>query len=218
METKIYNAQGKEAGKVTIPESIFAVPWNADLVHQVVTAMQANARQSSAHTKTRGEVRGGGRKPWQQKGTGRARHGSSRSPIWKGGGVTHGPRAQKIYKKTLTQGMRQKALLVALSRKYKDVEVIFVDKLLMEAPKAADAKKIVTALSGNFAQFGRKRALLALPERHVPTLKSFRNFGNMSVEVVHNLNPLSVLSSKYLVIANPAAAFETLGKKRAVKN
>src|SRR6185437_9448180 len=129
METKIYNIEGKETGKMTLPENIFGLPWNADLMHQVVVSMRSNARHSIAHTKDRGEVRGGGKKPWQQKGTGRARHGSSRSPIWKGGGVSHGPRKEKLYAKVLPKGMRRKALLVALSRKYKDGEIIFLDKL-----------------------------------------------------------------------------------------
>lgn len=219
METKIYNIQGKEAGSLDVPMAIFGLPWNADLVHQVVESMRSNARSGTAHTKDRGEVRGGGKKPWQQKGTGRARHGSSRSPIWKGGGVAHGPRNAKNYSRTLTQGMKQKALLVALSRKYKDGEVIFIDSLELAAPKTAEAKKIVGALSGTFAGFTRRNnaALVALPVRHVPTIKSFRNLGNLSVETVGNLNPLSVLSAKYLVIADPKVAFDILGKKRAAK-
>lgn len=219
METKLYNIQGKEAGKVDVPAALFGLPWNADLVHQVVESMRSNARSGTAHTKDRGEVRGGGKKPWQQKGTGRARHGSSRSPIWKGGGVAHGPRSQKNYQRTLTQSMRQKALLVVLSRKYKDGEVIFVDKVEMAAPKTAEAKKVMTALMSSFVSLNKKRnaALLALPVRHVPTFKSFRNLGNLSVETVGNLNPVSVLSAKYLVIASPEAAFETLGKKRVAK-
>src|SRR3989344_5026421 len=97
METKLYNQKGDESGKIEIPESIFGLPWNADLVHQVVVSMMSSMRHPIAHTKTRGEVSGGGKKPWQQKGTGRARHGSTRSPIWVGGGVAHGPRNDKNF-------------------------------------------------------------------------------------------------------------------------
>src|SRR5882724_8931234 len=147
MESIIYNVQGKETGKITLPESIFGLPWNADLVHQVVVAMQANARQNVAHTKDRGEVRGGGKKPWQQKGTGRARHGSSRSPIWKGGGVTHGPRNDKIYARKINRAARQKALLVVLSRKYRDGELTFVDSLSFDTPKAKMAKDFLVAMN-----------------------------------------------------------------------
>ena len=95
MESKLYNQKAEEAGKIDLPESVFNLPWNSDLVHQVVVAMTANRRTPLAHTKTRGEVSGGGKKPWRQKGLGKARHGSIRSPIWVGGGVAHGPRKDK---------------------------------------------------------------------------------------------------------------------------
>jgi large subunit ribosomal protein L4 len=168
METKIYNIQGKEAGTVKLPENIFGLPWNADLVHQVVTAMRANARGPIAHTKDRGEVRGGGKKPWAQKGTGRARHGSSRSPIWKGGGVTHGPRNDKSYTQKINKQARQKALLVTLSRKFKDGEIIFIDSLEMNAPKTKDARAMLTAISKHIGGFKKKHnaALIALPTAH----------------------------------------------------
>ncbi len=220
MESIVYNNKGEKAGMITLPESIFGVEWNANLLHQVVTAMQANARMSTAHTKDRGEVRGGGKKPWAQKGTGRARHGSSRSPIWKGGGVAHGPRNEKDYSQKINRQVRQKALLVALSRKLKDGEIIFIDSLEMEVPKTAQAKLVISSLAkAGFTATAKNNALLiALPTAHMPTAKSFANFGNVEVEEVRNLNPLAVLSSKYLVIANPQAAIETLSKKRVVKD
>ena len=131
METKIYNQKGGDAGSITLPEKVFGALWRADLVHQVVESMRSNKRAGTADTKDRGEVRGGGRKPWKQKGTGRARHGSSRSPIWVGGGVTHGPLAEKNYKRKISKKMRAQALFSVLSKKFKDGEIIFVDSLAM---------------------------------------------------------------------------------------
>src|SRR3989338_2028305 len=215
MESKLYNMKGETVGKFDAPEHIFGLKWNADLVHQVVLAMHANARPNVAHTKDRGEVRGGGKKPWQQKGTGRARHGSSRSPIWKGGGVTHGPRKDKIYAQKINRTMSAKALLTVLSRKYKDGEVIFVDSIEMQAPKTAQGKAGLAALGKNFSCFSKPNtaALSALPSRNVATIKSFSNFGNISVEEARNLNPLSVLSAKYLVITSPEETVAMLAKK-----
>ena len=219
MESIVYNNRGEQAGKIELPESLFGVQWNANLVHQVVLAMQANARGfSSAHTKDRGEVRGGGKKPWAQKGTGRARHGSSRSPIWRGGGVAHGPRNEKDYSQKINRQVRQKALLVALSRKFKDGEIIFIDSLEMTTPKTATAQAIINALSkAGFVSRSQNAMLIALPNTHQPTIKSFRNIPRITVEDIRNLNPIDVFSSKYLVIANPEAAIETLSKKRVVK-
>lgn len=222
MDAKIYNIQGKETGIIQLPESLFCLPWNADLVHQVVTSMQSNERTPIAHTKDRGEVRGGGRKPWKQKGTGRARHGSTRSPIWKGGGVTHGPRNEKSYTKKINQQMRQKALLVVLSRKWKDGEVLFVDSIMTDAPKTKVAKGMLDGLvkSGMHMPKNKSKntALIALPKAHAATQKSFANFRNIEMIEVRNLNPVVVLSSKYLIIANPAAAIEMLSKKKVAKD
>ncbi|OHA54733.1 MAG: 50S ribosomal protein L4, partial [Candidatus Terrybacteria bacterium RIFCSPLOWO2_02_42_20] len=109
MESKLYNQKAEEAGKIDLPETVFNLPWNSDLVHQVVTAMQANLRSPWAHTKTRGEVSGGGKKPWRQKGLGKARHGSIRSPIWVGGGIAHGPRKDKDYSVKINAKAKKKA-------------------------------------------------------------------------------------------------------------
>jgi large subunit ribosomal protein L4 len=216
MDATLYNIQGQKAGKVSVPEALFGLQWNADLVHQVVTSMQANARTSTAHTKGIGDVRGGGKKPWAQKGTGRARHGTSRSPIWVGGGISHGPRNTTDHSKGISRQMRQKALLVTLSRKFKDGEVVFVDSLEMSEPKTKNAKVVLSALAGEFAGLTSKKnaAVIALPSSHEATLKSFKNFGNINAVDVRNLNPVTVLSAKYLVIANPEAAFATLSAKK----
>jgi large subunit ribosomal protein L4 len=211
MEATVYNAQGKKTGSVTLPEHVFGVQWNDSLMHQVVTSMMSNARGPVAHTKGRGDVRGGGRKPWQQKGTGRARHGSIRSPIWKGGGVTHGPRNEKNYERTIPRKMRAKALCMALSRKLKDGEIVFVDSFGITEPKTAAAKKSLVQLSGvsGFEKLSAKKknaALIAFADPTEASQKSFRNIGNITVTAVRNLNPVAVLGSSLLVIENPEAA------------
>lgn len=214
LEAKVYSVSGKETGTVALPPSLFGLPWNADLVHQVVTSMRSNARRGLAHTKDRGEVRGGGKKPWKQKGTGRARHGSTRSPIWKGGGITHGPRSEKSYEKKINRSARAKALLVTLSRKWRDGEVVFLDKLFMEAPKASKAKEALEGLAkAGFPMKRNNAALIVLPGRHAPTLKSFGNFGNVETMDAQNLNPVVLLGKKYVVIASPEAVFPILEKR-----
>ncbi len=215
METKVFTQEGKESGKVTLPDAVFGVAWNADLIHEVVVSMQSNARQSTAHTKDRSEVAGGGRKPWKQKGTGRARHGSRRSPMWAGGGIAHGPRNEKDYSKKINKKVKAKALAVTLSKKFTDGEVIFVDALSFEAPKAADAKKVVAALakgSGNEMLVSKRTnaALIVLSDRDENAEKSFRNFGNMEVMQAKDINPVDLLTYKYVVVANPAKALEML--------
>ncbi len=211
MESPIYNSAGKKTGNVTLPDAVFGVAWNDALMHQVVTGMLANARPTVAHVKNRGEVRGGGRKPWAQKGTGRARHGSTRSPIWKGGGVTHGPRKDRDYSQAIPKKMRAKALFMALSRKLKDGEIIFVDSFGISEPKTATAQKALAMLSkvSGFAKLGTKRknaALIAFADPSEALQKSFRNIGNVSSMSVRNLNPVAVLGNSYLILEGPEAA------------
>jgi large subunit ribosomal protein L4 len=196
---------------VNVPESVFGVAWNNALMHQVVTSMQDNARTPVAHVKDRGEVRGGGKKPWRQKGTGRSRHGSSRSPIWIGGGVTHGPRNEKDYSRAIPKKMRAKALFMALSRKFKEGKIIFVDSFGLETPKTAAAKNSLTAFSkiegfGKLATKRKNAAVVALADGTEATKKSFRNIGNIDCVAVRNLNPVTILGATYLIIENPEAA------------
>ena len=120
MKIKVFNQNKEEKGEIELPKEIFEIEVNSDLIYQVVLAQRGNRRQGTAQAKMRGEVRGGGRKPWRQKGTGRARHGSTRSPLWRGGGVTFGPRADKNYKKRIPKKMGRKALFMVLSAKAKE--------------------------------------------------------------------------------------------------
>lgn len=222
LSADIFNAQGKKAGSLQLPENVFGVAWNESLMHQVVTSMQDNARTPVAHTKGRGDVRGGGRKPWKQKGTGRARHGSSRSPIWKGGGVTHGPSNEKNYSRTIPSKMRAKALFMALSRKLKDGEVLFVDSFGIEKPSTASAKKALFALSkADFAKLESKKvnaALVAFADPKEGTVKSFRNISNIRYAAVRDLNPVVVLRHTYLILENPEAAVAILAQRASKQN
>jgi large subunit ribosomal protein L4 len=219
MESTVYNQEGKATGKVKIPEGIFDLPWNADLVHEVVRLMNSNSRMNIAHTKTRGEVSGGGKKPWQQKGTGRARHGSTRSPIWVGGGIAHGPRNDKNFDRKINKKVKTKALLTVLSRKWKEGEILLIDEMKMKVPKAKEAKNILTIFSKikgyeKLATKGKNAAVIALSGKSEAVTKSFRNFGNVSVEEFRNINPVSILNHTYLIISNPEMAFKTLIAKR----
>ena len=214
----MYSAAGAKAGTVNLPAEIFGAKWNPDLVHQVVVGMQANARPIVAHTKFRGEVSGGGKKPWKQKGTGRARHGSTRSPIWRGGGVTHGPRAEKVYAVKINRKMRAAALVSVLSRKWKDGEVIFVENFDFAQPKTKDAKAALTAIAkgaGQEALATRRNnaAVIAFAKKDTAAEKSFRNIGSIVSEEVRNLNPVDLMNKKYLVIADPKEAIAVLGSR-----
>src|SRR3989344_4136193 len=146
MKALVYNQEGKETGEMNLPKDIFEVPMNADLVHQVFISQRGNQRQVSAHTKNRAEVRGGGRKPWRQKGTGRARHGSTRSPIWIGGGVSGGPRNEKVYEREIPKKMKRKALLMVLSEKAKNNLVLVLDNMNIDTPKTKVMSDLIKRL------------------------------------------------------------------------
>ena len=220
MEATIYNTKGKEAGKVTLNEKVWGLGWNADLVHQVVESIRANERTGTAQVKDRSAVRGGGKKPWQQKGTGRARHGSSRSPIWRHGGVTHGPLTEKLYDKKINKKVRIKALYTVLSEKFRKNEVMFVDSISMKEPKTREAKTVLANLSGvkGFEKLITKRknaAYIAASEKMDATAKSFANFGSVHFDDIKNMNPLDLLNNKFVVIVGPEAGVKFIEDKLA---
>jgi large subunit ribosomal protein L4 len=223
LESAIYSKEGKEVGTIQLPENVFGVEWNADLVHQVLVSMQGNARAGTAHTKGRGDVRGGGKKPWKQKGTGRARHGSSRSPIWTGGGVALGPINDKDYSRKINRNMKAKALACVLSQKLRDGEMLFVDSFGLTGAKAKDARAILGALATTkgHERLRTKRvnaALILIPERDTSTELSFRNFGNVEVVQTKDVNPTQLLSYKYVVVAKPEDNVKMLAVRAASKN
>lgn len=215
MKVPVYDEKGKEVRSVDLPETLFGAPMNRSLVRQVVLAMEANARTPVAHTKGRGDVRGGGKKPWKQKGTGRARHGSRRSPIWRGGGVTHGPTNEKDYSQRINKKMRMGALASVLSEKLRKGEILFVDLPDMKEPKTKDAKAFLTTLAkvNGFESLASRRknaAFITLGEDSKTAKKSFRNMGNVLVGEARNLNPIEVINFQYLVVGNPEKTIEVL--------
>lgn len=218
ISSEVYNQKGKSVGNLELPESIFGLSWNGDLVHQVVTAMQANSRTPVAHTKTRGEVRGGGKKPWRQKGTGRARHGSTRSPIWKGGGVTHGPRNEKDYGQKINKKMRVKALFTVLSEKFRKGQILFVEELTLKNIKTKDAVTVINDLSkvSGFEKIvgGKKPNLyITTPAKTDAVKKSFANIKTVEIDEIKNINPVDLLAFRYIIISQPKESIAFLGGK-----
>ncbi len=218
MKVNIYTMEGKVSKTLEVPENIFGAAWNADLVSQVLYSQASNRRAGTAHTKDRSEVRGGGKKPWNQKGSGRARHGSSRSPIWRHGGVTFGPRVDKDYKKTIPKGMKVAALFSLLSAKVKAGKVIFVDTIPTQTGKTKDAD---TAMKGLTTIEGFKTLCYKKPNNVYMTVKkgeeitkrAFRNLPYMTLHNMDDLNPLDLANSRYLVIANPEETIAYLSSK-----
>ncbi|PIQ91896.1 MAG: 50S ribosomal protein L4 [Parcubacteria group bacterium CG11_big_fil_rev_8_21_14_0_20_39_14] len=200
MFVKTYNQNGKEVEQTRLPSEIFNLKLNPDLVHQVVVSQMANRRRVIAHAKDRGEVRGGGKKPWRQKGTGRARHGSIRSPLWRGGGVTFGPTKERNYKKIIPKKMKRRALFMVLSSKAKDNELIIMDELKMEKVKTKEFAKILNTILGA----KRSSILIALSREDENIQKAAENIPKTKIMRVCDLNALDLLNYKYLLITKEA--------------
>ncbi|MEK7565395.1 MAG: 50S ribosomal protein L4 [Patescibacteria group bacterium] len=205
MQTKLYNKEGMEAGNMELSERIFGLPQNLDLIHQVRVGILANRRKPVAHSKDRSEVSGTGKKPWRQKGTGRSRHGSKRSPIWVGGGVSHGPRNDKNYSKKINSQMMKKALNTILSSKFKNGQVKIIEDFSLSDAKTKTFKEISNKFSGG----DTRKVLLVLPSRNENILKASRNL-NVLVNSVLGLSFLDVLRSNEIIFTK--SAVEALNK------
>lgn len=195
--------QGEKAGTIELSDAVFGLPWNASLIKQVVTAEHGNKRARTAHTKDRGEVSGGGKKPWRQKGTGRARHGSIRSPLWIGGGVTHGPRNERTFDEKINKRMRRKALLVSLSGKARDGELVVMEELSFPEGRTRHAAALFRALAASgVARIGIKggTALVTPPPHDGVTWRAFQNIPHVFSCEARNLTARQILAAKYLVV------------------
>lgn len=203
MTTDVYNVAGKVVGSVELPERVFARPWNPDLVHQALEAQSRNGRSVVAHAKSRGEVSGGGKKPWRQKGTGRARHGSIRSPIWKGGGVTHGPTKERVFGVKLNKKMRQGALFSALSKKLADGEVRIIDSLADLEPKTKALRGILSQLA--VEPKAKKVTTLIIPASETKSVyRAAENMAGVKSLAPTSLNVYDLLRYKELLVERGA--------------
>lgn len=194
----LFNKEGQKVGDVQLSESIFGAPINAHAMHQVVVAQLANKRQGTQSTKTRAEVSGGGIKPWRQKGTGRARQGSTRSPQWIHGGIVFAPKPRD-YRQSIPKTMRRVALKAALSSKVVDNNIIVLESLELAAPKT---KEVVAMLNA----FGAKKTLIVTAESCENVYKSARNIEGVAVVPVNNLNVYDILKFEKFIVTQDAVS------------
>lgn len=204
MLVDLYNQKKEKVGKFELPDKIFAVKFNPDLVHQTYVAQISNARKTIAHAKGRAEVSGGGRKPWAQKGTGRARHGSTRSPLWKGGGVTFGPVKERNFSKKINKKAKQKALFMMLSNKVDDKELFVLDKLELVGAKTKEMNKILNNFSDG------KKTLIVLPEKKENIFRATKNLSYVKTLLADSLNISDLLNYKYIL--TPQEAIKVIEK------
>jgi large subunit ribosomal protein L4 len=201
MQVPVYNVQGEQVNEAELRDDIFAVPVNEALMHQALVRQLANARLGTHKTKARGEVSGGGRKPWRQKGTGRARQGSIRAPHWRGGGVAFGP-TPRSYRQKMPRKMRRQALRSALSVKASGSQVKVLDVLEMSEPRTKDLLQILQNLSVESS------ALILLPGRDEVVLRSVRNLPKVRTLVAQYLNVRDLLTYDYILM--PLASLEVI--------
>ena len=202
MKITTYNTKGEKAGSVEVSDRVFGARWSAASVKQVYDGERANSRRPWAHTKMRGEVRGGGKKPWRQKGLGRARHGSTRSPIWVGGGVSHGPRNERDYTVKINKKMKLASLRALLSKKLKDGELIVLDAFVLNEPKTKEVATIFKNLqnSADIKRIGTlARTLVSLPHKET-IIRACRNLSKVTYSEPRNINTTALLHSKFLLL------------------
>jgi len=200
MKWDIFTIKGEKSGEYDLPKYIFDVELNTDLVHQVLRAISLNRLTPVAHTKTKAEVSGGGKKPWKQKGTGRARHGSSRSPIWRKGGITFGPRNDRNYSVSINKKMKRKALFMMLSDFVVNNKLYLVDNISVSTPKTKDG---ITMLN-NIVKSSTEKTLLVVSNKDYLVEKTFSNLQNVKVILANSLNVEDLLKYNSLIMTVPS--------------
>ncbi|KKQ23334.1 50S ribosomal protein L4 [Candidatus Wolfebacteria bacterium RIFCSPLOWO2_01_FULL_38_11] len=201
MKIDVLNLKKEKSGTIDLPERIFGLKWNSDLVHQALLAQLANRREPIAHAKGRGEVSGGGKKPWKQKGTGRARHGSIRSPLWKGGGVTFGPTKEKIFAKKINKKMNRLAIFSVLSKRVNDNNLQVVDGLSNQLNKEKKTKTATKTLK-NISNL--KSTLLILPSSGKEAHRTISNLKNTDAISSYSLNVFDLMKYKNIIMEKEA--------------
>ncbi|KEH96651.1 50S ribosomal protein L4 [Clostridium massiliodielmoense] len=194
----LYNREGQKVGDLQLADTVFAVEVNEDVLHQVVVAQLANKRQGNQSAKTRAEVSGGGKKPWRQKGTGRARQGSIRAPQWIHGGVVFAPKPRD-YKMSIPKSMRRVAMKSALTSKVNEKELVVLESLELDAPKTKEMVKMINAFEG-------KKPLIVVPESNEVIYKSVRNIEGATVVPVNNINVYDILKHDKFIITKEAVS------------
>ncbi len=200
MKIKVYNKSAEVVKDLELTDKIFAVKANNELLHQVSVSNRASIRQVLAHTKDRSEVRGGGKKPWKQKGTGRARAGSSRSPIWIGGGVTFGPTKDRNFKKKVNQKMKQKAIFMVLSDKLSSQNLLVLDKLDFSEYKTKLFDELLSLLEKKVLKNERRNILIINDQKNNKLAYSGRNLKGVKIINLENINLLDLLSYRNLLL------------------
>jgi large subunit ribosomal protein L4 len=201
----LHTMAGETNGTVELDDELFSAEVNVPAMHQVVVAQLAAARSATSKVKSRGEVRGGGRKPWRQKGTGRARQGSIRAPQWSGGGIAHGPSGEQNYTKRVSKSLKRVALRSALSDRARSGDIRVLSDLAFDAPRTKDAIGVLDAL-----ELGDRRVLVVTATRDESIARSFRNLDRVHVLTVDQINTYDVLVSDVVVFQQ--AALDHVGK------
>lgn len=218
MKVPVYNQTGKSVGEVVLNDQLFGVKTSLHLITESVRAQESNARGGLSHTKTRGDVRGGGKKPWKQKGTGRARAGSIRSPLWRKGGVSFGPRSNRNWDLKLNKKARVKALAMTLSDKANSGKLFVVDKIELSELKTKAFLAVMTEFSKNVQGLGKKH-LIVLPSGRLGITRAIRNLPNVRAISAATLNLVEVLKHDDVLVLQDSLAVldKTFVRKEPVK-